>query len=239
MCVQLDNRYGLSDITKNRSVRRAFYYAIDADSIIKNVFNGQAKRLQGQVLPEEYFGFNPDLKAPPYDPDQAKRLLAEGGYPGGFEETFMVPSGRYVQDKEVGQVIADQLAKVGIRTKLQFLEVGDFFNKALGGTLGPISYIGTLSAPHAAFALTVDSCAYEASYMCNQSYDQLIDQATRTLDKNEELNLYKQATQIAFDDPSRIFLWRTNDVYGVNNRVQNWKARSDQEVWFNGVSVKT
>jgi ABC-type transport system substrate-binding protein len=75
--------------------------------------------------------------------------------------------------------------------------------------------------------------------MCNQSYDQLIDQATRTLDKNEELNLYKQATQIAFDDPSRIFLWRTNDVYGVNNRVQNWKARSDQEIWFNGVSVKT
>ena len=90
----------------DRRVRQALNYAVDKDSLIRNVLFGRARALNGQLLRREQLGFNPALKDYPYDPARAKALLTEAGFPSGFEIEFKFPSGRYAQDREVSEAVA-------------------------------------------------------------------------------------------------------------------------------------
>src|SRR3546814_14420864 len=73
----------------------------------------------GQFLPEQFFGVSQKLKAEKYDPDGAKKLLAEAGYPEGFGLTLHSPNGRYINDAEIAQGVAQMLTRVGIETKVE------------------------------------------------------------------------------------------------------------------------
>ncbi len=237
MGIQMDMRYGLSDITKNQKVRQAFLTAIDRPAIIKSLFDGHAFELTQILMPDD-FGYLDDAKPFGYDPAKSKQLLAEAGYPNGFEITFMCPSGRYILDKEACQAIAAQLEKVGVKSNMQFLEVGDFFNKALTGKLGPISYIGTgPGTGHAIDRMNANSCRYNASFKCEQDYEDLMAKAEVTLDTAEQKKLLQDLIRLDLANPGRIPLWATNDTWAVTKRVQGWKPRVDQELWMFGVSV--
>jgi peptide/nickel transport system substrate-binding protein len=238
MGVQMDMRYGLSDITANQKVRQAFLYAIDRQAIIDSVFEGHATQLTQIATPGD-FGYVEELEPFPYDPERAKQLLAEAGYPDGFEITFMCPSGRYIRDKEVCQAIAAQLERIGVTSQLQFLEVGDFFDKALTGKLGPISYIGTLvETGHVADRMNANSCRYNASFKCEDDYEALLERAERTLDPDEQKQLLEELIRLDLENPGRIPLWVTNDVWATRGRVNNWEPTPNQEVWFFGVGVE-
>ena len=127
----------------DKRVRQALNYAVDKQSIVDNLFFGQAKVLQGQTLFEGQFGFNPNLKPYPYDPEKAKQLLAEAGYPDGFEVSFKFPSGRYAQDREVAEAVAGMLAKVGVKCKMTVLEPGEYLKQLRIRELGPLSFGGS------------------------------------------------------------------------------------------------
>ena len=98
----------------NPKVRRAITHAIDRDRIIKHILEGNAYPLSGLLGPQ-VFGYDPSAKAFPYDPEKAKQLLTEAGFPNGFEIDYYSPTGRYPKDREVAQVIVEQLSKVGIK----------------------------------------------------------------------------------------------------------------------------
>ena len=83
----------------DRRVRQAINYAVDKDAIIANILDGFGKKLEGQVLSEEYWGYQAALEAYPYDPDKAKELLAEAGYPDGFDLRIVSPRGRYMMGR--------------------------------------------------------------------------------------------------------------------------------------------
>src|SRR4029453_6845906 len=99
-------------------VRRAINHAIDMDTIIKTVLEGYGQVL-GVPLEKEAFGFNPNVKWWGYDPERAKALLREAGYPNGFEMTLHAPNRRYMNDIEVMQAMAAMLGKVGIKANAQ------------------------------------------------------------------------------------------------------------------------
>ena len=69
-------------------------------------------------------GFVESLKPYPYDPEKAKSLLREAGFPNGFTVNFTAPNGRYLQDKQVAEAIVGQLEKVGIKAELETIEWG-------------------------------------------------------------------------------------------------------------------
>src|SRR5690606_27236181 len=104
----------------------------------EQLLGGVAVRLEGQLVGPDGFGFNPDVEAYPYDPDLARELLAEAGYPDGFSIVFEGSQGRYIKDREVEEAIAQQLAEVGIEVDLQILESGVWLDKWFGSTYAPL-----------------------------------------------------------------------------------------------------
>ncbi len=116
---------------KDKRVRQAFYQAIDIDGIKRTVMRGASTPI-AEMFPPQVNGFAPDLaKRLPYDPAASKKLLAEAGYPNGFEVTMNCPNDRYVNDGAICQAVAANLARVGVKIKLEVETKGTYFPKIL------------------------------------------------------------------------------------------------------------
>ncbi|MCX7660044.1 ABC transporter substrate-binding protein [Caldimonas sp.] len=116
---------------KDVRVRRAFYQAIDIETIRTRVMRGAATPTALMVAPG-IKGFVPELnKRLPYDPDAARKLLAEAGYPNGFEVGMNCPNDRYVNDAAICQAVAANLARIGVKVNLQAETKATYFPKIL------------------------------------------------------------------------------------------------------------
>jgi peptide/nickel transport system substrate-binding protein len=116
---------------KDRRVRQAFYQAIDINAIQKAVMRG-ASAPTGLMIAPGITGFPADLnKRLPYDPDGAKKLLADAGYPNGFEVGMNCPNDRYVNDEEICKAVSAMLARVGVKVNLAAESKGTYFPKIL------------------------------------------------------------------------------------------------------------
>ena len=88
----------------------------------------------GQFSPKGYIGYSPNLNADPYDPSQAKTLMAEAGYGDGFKLTIHGPAGRYANDTRILEAIAQMLSSIGIETSVETMPASVFFKRfARGG----------------------------------------------------------------------------------------------------------
>ena len=116
---------------KDVRVRKAFYQAIDIEAIKTRIMRGAATPTALMVAPG-INGFSAEQnKRFPYDPEASKKLLAEAGYPAGFEIGFMCPNDRYVNDSEICQAISAMLARVGIKVNLAAESKATYFAKIL------------------------------------------------------------------------------------------------------------
>ncbi|MBU6436064.1 MAG: ABC transporter substrate-binding protein [Betaproteobacteria bacterium] len=116
---------------KDKRVRQAFYQAIDIEAIKTNVMRGAATPT-GLMEAPGVNGFPADLnKRLPYDPEASKKLLAEAGYPNGFEVKMNCPNDRYVNDAAICQAVASMLAKVGVKINLEAEPKATYFPKIL------------------------------------------------------------------------------------------------------------
>jgi peptide/nickel transport system substrate-binding protein len=103
---------------KDIRVREAFYDAIDINAIKSKVMRGFAQPTALMVGPGVN-GFDPALNTrPAYDPTKSKKLLAEAGYPDGFEVGMDCPNDRYVNDEAICQAVVAMLARVGVKVNL-------------------------------------------------------------------------------------------------------------------------
>jgi peptide/nickel transport system substrate-binding protein len=116
---------------KDKRVRQALYQAIDIEAIKTRIMRGTSTPTALMVAPVVN-GFVPELnKRLPYDPDKAKKLLAEAGYASGFEVGMNCPNDRYVNDAEICQAVATMLARIGIKVNLMAETKAIFFPKIL------------------------------------------------------------------------------------------------------------
>ena len=116
---------------KDVRVRKAFYQAIDIETIKTRVMRGAATPTGLMVAPG-IKGFAPDLnKRLPYDVEAAKKLLADAGYPNGFEVGMNCPNDRYVNDGKICEAVAANLARINIKVNLQTEGKGTYFPKIL------------------------------------------------------------------------------------------------------------
>jgi len=114
---------------KDLRVRQALYQAIDVDAIQRHVMRGRS-RPTGSMVPAPSRAFPPlEPRLLPFDPERAKRLLAEAGYPGGFDLVLDCPNNRYVNDERICTALAAMLARVGIRLRVNALPRAQFFQK--------------------------------------------------------------------------------------------------------------
>jgi peptide/nickel transport system substrate-binding protein len=116
---------------KDKRVRQAFFQAVDVEGIKTAVMRGAATPTNLMVAPG-IRGFVPELnKRLPYDIEASKKLLAEAGYPAGFEVSMNCPNDRYVNDSKVCQAIAANLAKIGVKINLVAESKATYFPKIL------------------------------------------------------------------------------------------------------------
>ena len=98
---------------QDERVRRAFALAISTDVVVKRVMQGLAVPAT-QGVPSHIAGYDPAVPAAPYEPEQAKKLLAEAGYPAGFNVTLHCPNDRYVNDAATCQTVGIMLSRIGV-----------------------------------------------------------------------------------------------------------------------------
>ena len=111
---------------KDVRVRKAFYQAIDEDAINKKVMRGQATPTALMIAPS-LFSLSKDFHRLPFDPEASKKLLAEAGYPDGFEVQMDCPNDRYVNDEQICQAVVGMLARVGVKVDLNAEPKSKFF----------------------------------------------------------------------------------------------------------------
>jgi peptide/nickel transport system substrate-binding protein len=114
---------------RDRRVRLAMSKTINRQAIVQRVMEGAAIPA-GQLLPDGFFGVSPKLKPEGYDPEGARKLLAEAGHPEGFKLTLHAPDDRYVNDEKVAQAVAQMFSRVGIKTDVQAMPQAVYFTRA-------------------------------------------------------------------------------------------------------------
>ncbi|MFC0407011.1 ABC transporter substrate-binding protein [Roseomonas elaeocarpi] len=99
-------------------VRRALTMAINRDALCDRLMQGTATAT-GQWMPEGSFGYDPTVKPPAFEPDRAKTLLAEAGYPDGFQVAIHLPNDRYVLGPQAVQAVAQMWTRIGVKTTVE------------------------------------------------------------------------------------------------------------------------
>ncbi len=211
----------------DRLVRQAINYAVDKDAIIANILDGFGKKLEGQVLSEEYWGYQAALEAYPYDPAKAKELLAEAGYPDGFDLRIVSPRGRYMMDAEISQAVAGQLKDVGINATVDTLEWGVFSEEQYSHEGGPVFLLGYMTVPDAARMLSIWHSTHPNDQHPDAKFDELSDAAINETDVDARREIVKEAVEYFREDAPVVFLHQQYILWGVHDRVQNFAPFPD------------
>lgn len=226
---------------KDKRVRQALTKAINRDAIVSRVMEGVAIAA-GQLLPEGYFGVSDKLKAAAHDPNGAKKLLAEAGFPNGFKLTLHTPNGRYTNDVKIAEAAAQMLTRVGIETSLEALPPAVFFTRASQG--GPnntpeFSFIlvgwatptgensGSLVPLTNTFDRSKGTGTANRGRYSNPEVDRLSADALRTNDDAKRAALLAQATEIAIEDVALIPSHYQVNTWSARKGLK-YKARSDE-----------
>jgi peptide/nickel transport system substrate-binding protein len=204
---------------KDAKVRQALNYAVDRRSIVENLMGNYARPLT-QAVGALTNGNDPSLGGFPYDVARAKQLLGEAGVGSGFEVSLDV-SQRDLDD--VVQAVAAQLSQVGVKVNIQSLEPGAYNDRWLAHNMDGLYFVrwNNFSDPGTLGLLA--SCNGFLSYFCSPSADTFLTQGETTLDENARTKSYQQALKALNDDPFAIYLTTLSALYGVSDRVSNWK----------------
>jgi len=223
---------------KDVRVRQALNYAVDVDKILKNLFSGQGVREGGMVNPPHK---SADIKAYPYDPEKAKKLLAEAGYPNGFKATLATPNGRYQKDKDIALAVAADLAKVGVQAEVVPYEWSVYTQMTKKKELPALFLLGTgsdfLSAWYDLSDLVNVGAATNYVNWQNSDWDKLVKQLGETYDPAERKKITDKLQMIVHDDAPWLFIYMQVDWYAVSNLV-NWSPRADEVMDFVDAKLK-
>jgi peptide/nickel transport system substrate-binding protein len=203
-------------------------HAIDVPALIRGLFKGRARQMDGQPLGKGFFGYDPNRQPVAYDAEKAKQMFAAAGHPDGFEVTFKYTSGRYAQDKETGQAIASQLQRVGVRTKQEVLESGAFLTQLSSLQLNDMFFSGSLPPPDAHFTFQTYQTGFRYAYYSNKDLDALIERGASTANREERTRIYLQTLDIIDKDPPGVPLFAPDDVYAGGKKLAGFTPRGSQ-----------
>jgi peptide/nickel transport system substrate-binding protein len=223
----------LSDVR----VRQALNYATDVDAIIKNVLEGNGRRLDGPYTPS-VFGYDGSVKGYRPDARRARRLLAEAGHPDGLDVSLESPSGRYQGDKEIAEALGGQWQKAGFRPKVQLAEWGAYFKRYLGRQFQDAYLLGTGGPMQDGDELyNLVSSKGRGLYYKNDRIDAFFDLGRSTMDAAARRKIYADLARAMIDDATWVFLMQQIDIYAMRDRVA-WTPRADQWMQFHAASLK-
>lgn len=232
---------------KDVRVRQAMYQAIDTDMIINNVMQGHAYPT-ATLIRDTFNGYSPELERFPYDPEAAKALLAEAGYPDGFTITLDAGSDITVNSSEVAQAVAGYLEKVGIKVNLNLMPSATFlphirpYEHKTGLLISAWSvYTGegiTMMNQHC-YTYDQEKGTGNANrgHYSNPEVDKLISEAMQESDKERRAELTKQIDKMTHDDVAYIPLYVQENIFAVKDDI-DYTPRFNKYIFAWEISVK-
>lgn len=228
---------------KDKRVRQAFYQAIDIEGIKKTVMRG-ASNPSAQLVGPGINGFQPEMKRLPYDVEAAKKLMAEAGYPNGFEVSMNCPNDRYVNDGRICQTVAANLSRINVKINLQAETKGTYFPKVLrrdtsfymlGWT--PATY-DAHNVMNAIMRCVDDKGAgqFNLGAYCNPKVDELTLKVQAETDKAKRNAYIKEAFDLHAADVGHIPLHQQALAWGVNKKVKLVQL-ADNFMYFKWISL--
>ncbi|GHC70415.1 ABC transporter substrate-binding protein [Limoniibacter endophyticus] len=227
-------------ITKDPKVRQALTMAVDRQAIVDQILAGQASPIasfQGELS----FGYDPELKPLPYDPEGAKKLLAEAGIEEGATVQIDVRGNDQTMN-EVAQVIASYLQMVGITATIKPYETNVLLNDII-----PQGKTGAMfQQKWGGWTFDYDNTAYSMyhsgekwnPYDSDPELDKLLESQRPLTDRAERERILKEIAAYAADRALEMPLYNSNAIYGVNKRVKDFVPAPDNRTKFDKVSVE-
>ena len=220
---------------KDLRVRQALSKSINRDGIVERVMEGVGVPA-GQLLAESFFGTSPNLKPEKYDPDGAKKLLADAGYPNGFNVTIHGPNDRCINDARVIQTVAQMWSRIGVDTKVEALPWATYAAKAsaqeysiflVGWGSGTGETSSTLRSLLATFNKDTGMGQANRGRYSNPELDKTLAEALRTVDDKKRGELLAKASEIGVRDVGIIPLHYEVSTWALKKGL-TYVGRADQ-----------
>jgi peptide/nickel transport system substrate-binding protein len=218
----------------DKRVRQAMTYALDVPAIIKNLYAGMGKPFSGGVADTD-FGYNSALKPYPYDPAKAKALLSQAGYGNGIDVIVHAGLGTMVNDKALIETVVDMWNRVGIRARIEMMEMGARQRMLNDRAVPPSGLLlgnpqSTLLDADGSLWRIFHPSGFNGKYWVGsqpgQRFHDLMEQARYSLDPKKRKALYAEATALIHEEKPWVELFQEVVVYGTSRRVA-FKPRAD------------
>ena len=210
----------------NQLVRQALCYAIDRQGIMDMVADGHGTAVGSSIYPAFTKYFLPELVDKyPHDVAKAKELLAQAGYPDGFDMTISVPN-NYQPHMDTAEVVAEQLREAGINVTIQPVEWSTWLDTIYNGRQFQATVVGVDAANMTARALlerftsTADNNFINYS---NADYDALFAQAQATADDAEQTALYKEMEKNLTEHAANVYIQDLADLVVLRNGLEGYQ----------------
>lgn len=217
-------------------VRRAMWHALDVKTVVSRLFGDTAK-VATAPIPSTVFGHAPQTPYT-YDPDKAKALLAEAGYPNGFSASVMWSTGIAPQIKSVAQAFRTYWSKVGVQVKLEELEQATWLKRLTALDWDMDLQNNSCTTGDADFTLgrLYTTEANRLGYS-NKTLDSVLGQARAETDQGKRKALYAKACKIIWDDAAGIFPMDLAATYARRTSVKNFEPAPNNQPMFTKVTV--
>lgn len=228
---------------RDANVRKAIYQAIDIEAIDKRIMRGLATPVSLLIAPELYEG-SADFKRWPYDPEAAKQLLADAGYPEGFTVGMDCPNDRYVNDEQICQAVVSMLAKIGVKVNLNAQPKAKYFAKVLapGGYDTDFYLLGWTPSSFDSWNVLTNlaTCRDETGAggpfnlggYCNKEVDELAAKIVVETDAAKREDLIQQAYKILTEETSHIPLHQQSLAWGKRKNLDIVQRPDDQVLFY-------
>jgi peptide/nickel transport system substrate-binding protein len=217
-----DSPMGGGEPLNDLRVRQALNYAIDVDAIIEHLLAGRGSRVSTLMTPA-LLGYDPALQPYEYDPEKAKALLAEAGYPDGFtiqyEVAYNMPGPKPV---EISTAIADYLAQVGIKVDLLVRDMATMQEKQRNRTWAPLAmwtYGASTLDPDSKFWGPF-STGGTMHFISPPELNDLIDRGRTEMDGTKRAEIYKELQTMVHDMALTIPLFAQHDIYAGRESIE-------------------
>ncbi len=229
---------------KDVRVRRALSIAINRPAMVERVMEGVATAT-GQMMPEGGFGWSPDIPVPAFDPERARTLLAEAGYPNGLRVTIHSTKGRYVNDSRVVQAVAQMWQRIGVQASIELQPWSTYATRVHKGEysimIGAVAAVTSESSQVLRSAMgTYDPPngwgGFNWGRYSNKALDALVVRAASIADSQAREQVLRQAMILGTNDVANIPLHLQKTTWAMRREL-HYAGRSDDQTRVADIGV--
>ena len=221
----------------NVKVRQALNYGVDVNAIVKSLYFGYGTRL-ATVVDKGALGYDPSVQPYPFDPSKAKALLAEAGFPNGFETELDSFTGSIADHSKPAEAIVGFLQKIGVKAKQNVFEFAAFGPRRVQNRTAPL------------FIYSIGNAYLEPSWVLrwmtqgglgmhykNAKLDEMLTRIEATDDPKKRAPQYSDVQKLIKDEAPFIFLFQADGVFGMSTRI-DYTPRPDETQWLYPLGIK-